>query len=238
MKYPGRERHMQATNPQANYRLAIIPFDSNPNLLGKASILEDGVPALESSVSHLQRLIEERVVDLAELVDVVESDFAIAANVLRIAAKRGAGVESIEEAAVLLGREGLGEVAASTPMVRPARGETVLWEHSSATARRCAILLRDAPEGLRRKGKLAGLLHDLGRVVTCDLEDDPEQMAGGLHCAVGAYLARNWMFPDFIRDTMRFHHERDYDGDHAEIVSVVQTADRLSIAADRNWRAQ
>ncbi|HYE23580.1 MAG TPA: HDOD domain-containing protein [Clostridia bacterium] len=228
---------MQASNPQSAHNgPAVLPWDSIHSLAGNASVLNDGVPALESSVKHLRRLAGARVLDLAELVDVMESDFALAANTLRLAARHAAGVESIEEAVVLLGREGLGEVAARTPMLRPSRDEAALWEHSSATARRCAILLRDAPEAVRRRGKLAGLLHDLGRVVTRGVEDDPEQLAGGLHCTVGAYLAGKWTFPDFVRDTMRFHHQRGYDGDHAEIVRVVQTADRLSIAARRNWR--
>jgi len=102
-----------------------------------------------------------------------------------------------------------------------------LWNHSMATGQlvRCIVRFEAADKQLLDDAYMAGLLHDIGKLVLMDnypgqykevqmmLEHDhltradaEIQILGASHAEVGAYLLGLWGLPDPIVEAVAFHH--------------------------------
>jgi putative nucleotidyltransferase with HDIG domain len=100
-----------------------------------------------------------------------------------------------------------------------------LWEHSLGCATACNIIARRAGFEDPEEYAVAGLLHDLGKVVTAvqlpDLHGQilstvqakemtyfqaEKDVMGFGHDRINAWLARHWGLPPNIREAMARHH--------------------------------
>ena len=124
-----------------------------------------------------------------------------------------------------------------------------LWLHSMAVAW-TARELAEAIFHLDAGGiMLAGLLHDLGKLVLAThLKDDlvevlrierrglpyfqAEIKAGVPHPLVGYLLARAWGLPDLQTAVIRYHHRRDQDSPYVAAINIVALADDLVKSMD------
>jgi putative nucleotidyltransferase with HDIG domain len=122
----------------------------------------------------------------------------------------------------------------------------VFWEHSLA----CAIISRKLARSVGfedpEKAYLAGLLHDLGYVVTMVLMPQEAMKTmekatregifigeielsdlGFSHCQSGEVLAQKWHFSDEMIEVIRCHHEPSEAAINPALVAIVSLADRL-----------
>jgi putative nucleotidyltransferase with HDIG domain len=156
---------------------------------------------------------------------------------------------------VLLGSDVVASLVVAAPvfeMFGPGGKGEGLWAHSLATAR-CAgtiadVLGFDDPEELT----LAGLLHDVGKVIIereapdaarqvreavardGGLMVDAEQRLLGLtHADVGGWLLAHWGLPRRLVTPVARHHSFEPDGVDAGCVAVVHVADVLARAAGK-----
>lgn len=156
----------------------------------------------------------------------VSTDQAIAARVLRISRStlylRRQPPRTLQEAIVTVGLEGLRRIliAASARSAYHASDGVAeaLWKHALATALAANELARAASGVAGGDDFVAGLLHDVGRLVfhlaapdgyarlghfDAELE---EELFGASHAAVGACLAEQWGLEDTVVEAIMFHH--------------------------------
>ena len=211
------------------------------------------LPPFAPVVISLLRLFDRDDVKIESVARLVESDPAIASELLGLAnsplfASR-CGITSPALAIGLLGTErtkSLATTLAMRSMMQGAPRTAVvrrLWIHNIATS---AIAQEFAaafgvPSDLAH---IAGITHDLGRMgllaahpteytqlalAAHDTEPDiraQEQAQFGMdHCRAGALLAKAWGLPDALRRTAEFHHE---PSDNRDLFSLVHLSCRLA----------
>jgi putative nucleotidyltransferase with HDIG domain len=187
------------------------------------------------------------------------TDQALASAVLRHAnsalAMPNRRIANLREGIARIGQRALGEVlvrACAGPMLDRglppyALPRRVAWRHAataSIAARNLAVLLKiGSPE----EASIAGLLHDVGKMVLTSVCPDAAaaavsiarsqrlpvwqaeaQVLGFHHGAVGAALLRSWDLPELVIDAVAFHHEPRLTGN--PLAMVVYLADAAAHA--------
>ncbi len=214
------------------------------------------LPVMPTVALEVRRLIEQDA-GVPAVVRAIERDPSIAAALLKYAnSVVYAGlrdVTDLHQAVMRLGVVSVQQVvtalAARSVMDSGGREHVDLyrriWLHSITTAmaaRRLAQRVRVPPE----TAFLAGLLHDLGKVVvlqsvaklqgtsrglmTID-EATVLEFVDALHCSVGDTLFEAWKIPADLREVLRRHHDPVLTGATDMLVAVVQMADRLAAKA-------
>jgi putative nucleotidyltransferase with HDIG domain len=183
------------------------------------------LPPLPKTYQRLQRIFDDERTGVREVADVVGEDIAVSAKILKLANSAffgvGRDVRNIADAVAFLGMDAVKNLVLSTavfegptlPASRRAFAES-LHEHSVAIGRVASELV-DAR--WKRDAFMAGLLHDVGRLVlgihegdTADLRDTGSAtLSNGelvSHAHVGAYLLGLWGLPLPVIDAVGAHH--------------------------------
>ena len=179
-------------------------------------------------------------VPLSEVQEVLRTDAAFAADVLRLANSPLVGmrgeISSILQAVMMLGLERI-KALATTLSLRafliggdPSGFLRQGWRHNLAAAIVCQRLARFVHMD-SDTCYTAGLLHDIGRLAflracpdkyalalaqTADSDGDllqcEKSMFGIDHCEAGASILAQWGFPQELRDVALLHHRRPQPG--------------------------
>jgi putative nucleotidyltransferase with HDIG domain len=220
-----------------------------PRVVGLANL-----PTLPGIIQEITELTECPETNAGDVATVISSDPVLSAKVLRLVNSPVYGfpgrISSITHAVVLLGYNVVKGLALGTA-VFGSLGKHVqgLWEHSFG----CAVLSRR----LARKAGLpdvdevmvAGLLHDLGKVVLAYLEPEAydsvvdrakserqhiaevERAVFSVdHARVNGWLADQWHFPTRLTQPIVYHHDPDAAAGNKAVVDVVHLADVLARA--------
>jgi HD-like signal output (HDOD) protein len=202
------------------------------------------LPPLPAVAVRAMQLVRNPETTAEAIAKLVSTDVALAARVLRIAGSalyaRRIPPSTLIEAITTVGFETLKRmlVAASARSVFAGRDETAerLWAHALITALAAdELAVRD---GERRGGAsfLAGLLHDVGRLLfhvanrqayaALGPEDDARevQVFGVPHAPVAACLAEQWGLTDEVVTAIMLHHEPGID----LLADRLARADRLA----------
>jgi putative nucleotidyltransferase with HDIG domain len=209
------------------------------------------LPVLPHTAGRLLALCQDEDCDPADLVQVADSDQALAGHLLSVANSAAYApatpILSVQQAVMRLGLRSVLEIGVSVTMraqVFSTRAHAAwieeVWLHSalvSGFAKEVARLV-----GVEREvAALGGLLHDVGKAallqVALRLEQaggreysDPElaEACAGLHAEVGARLLESWEMPEEVVETVRYHHQsEDADGFERE-ASLIDLANRLA----------
>jgi putative nucleotidyltransferase with HDIG domain len=216
------------------------------------------LPALPSVVLDLIGSFGREDVDVSTLAEKMSRDQALAAKILRLANSsfygRPSKVRTVKQAIVVLGFDSARALAVASSVIEnfgAARHVDVeaFWRHSIAAALGAKNLARYA--GLDQDyAFVAGLLHDIGRLVlaisfpdeyarvieACTREDIPVAEAelrelGVDHQRAGQLLAETWRFPPLIQRAIG-HHDAPAGTDLADVPGVVHAANALVQALD------
>ncbi len=229
----------------------------------------DHLPPLGTTFARLSALDKDHSAEIQDFVEVIESDPALAAGILGLANSAEFGlvrqVSTLSQAVAVLGTRRIIGVALAQafrgvlPDTLPGYGidSRMFWRHCIAAAVLSQSLAREFGLAGEDESFLAGLLHDIGKLVlgvylarekkevTRSLWErnlllvETERAVLGLdHCAVGLEVARKWDLPPGMAAVVRFHHapsslETDTAGiDESNflqgIVDVVHMADCLA----------
>jgi putative nucleotidyltransferase with HDIG domain len=184
----------------------------------------DALPALPQAVREVMQALQRDDVSVERSVHLIEQDQSLAARTLRVANSAFYGMSGrvgrIGDAVTLLGLRAVSGVLLAVSFSQGLDTSRCAgfhfrgyWRHSMATALAARLLaprLRLDPD----EGFVAGLLHDIGKLVlaahfpaegaqamalarSADVSDiEAERATLGLtHAEIGAVLVRHWRFP-------------------------------------------
>lgn len=206
------------------------------------------LPAVAARAMTLARDPDATVADLARL---VATDTALAARVLKISRSvtylRTQPPHTVQDAILVVGFQALRKilVAASARSVYRADDAvaTRLWEHALATALAADELAVDAGERRGGDAFIAGLLHDVGKLVfhlsdplafggLGRADDDLEvERYGVTHAAVGGCLAEQWGLESAVVEAITLHHAAEAQGLAERVVIAERIAHQLGFGS-------
>lgn len=209
------------------------------------------LPTLPGMIDQISKAVESQRFSVDDIGKLISRDQVLSAKVLKLANSAFFGfsrkVGSLTQALVLLGFDVVkGLILTSSVFdLMKARAEG-LWLHSMGVATAASIIathleLEDAEEI-----SLAGLLHDLGKVVlrahmTEDMEsinelveveglsirEAEQEVLGFTHAEVGRWLAEAWKLPEQLAEPIQHHHDPGRAKDAPVVTAVVHFADIL-----------
>lgn len=218
----------------------------------KGEILQvKDLPTLPNVLDKITQLVEDPEASTEAIAKVIATDQVLSAKVLKMVNSPIYGfpgrISSIQHALVLLGFNVVRGIIISTSvfdmMVQAMKG---LWEHSLGCATACNIIARRAGFEDPEEFAVAGLLHDLGKVVTAVQLPDThaaildtvrtkdltyfqaeKDVLGFGHDRINAWLARHWGLPPNIREAMTRHHAPQLAEFYKPMSCVVHLGDFL-----------
>ncbi|HYY89006.1 MAG TPA: HDOD domain-containing protein, partial [Chloroflexota bacterium] len=212
------------------FRLA----DSPERLVGAAPELE----ALPLVAHRVLSLLRDERTTISTLTSLLETDQALAAAVLRhansAAAMPNRRIGSLREGIARIGQRALWALVVQTcagPMLDRglppyALSRRTAWRHAATASAAARQLAQQLGVGNLDEVGVAGLLHDVGKMVLTSVVPEliaeavslargqrlpvwqaERQVLGYDHGAVGAALLRSWGFPEPVIETVHHHHE-------------------------------
>lgn len=173
--------------------------------------------------------------DARDFIELIEVDEALSARVIKIANSvffdRGKKSNTIEEAVVVIGLEELRSLLTANalsdifPSSNPAR--VFLWNHDIAVALISKQLALRIQPRLTESAFLAGLMHDVGKLLLlqrctsdyqkimqkveelgCDFTEAEVEIFPFNHCQTGELIAERWNFSDDLKEAIGRHHQQ------------------------------
>lgn len=186
-----------------------------------------------------------------DLFNIISRDQAIAARVLKMANSPMFGhsgkIGEVEQAIILLGYDRIRNIAVSISVISmfTKKGDKNLrnfWSHSFEVAFIAAYIAEGATIVNSQTAFLAGLLHDIGRLIFYKLfrdqyraimgtDDLLEQEVSLFHCdhaEAGSWFAKKMKLPMEQILAIQYHHNPSGAKQFTDIVSVVSLAEALS----------
>ncbi len=215
------------------------------------------LPALPHIVHRVSDLVNQPRTSTLELSRVILEDPALTARLLRLVNSPFYGfprqIASVTEALAILGFYQVRNLLITVAVVDLLGGEETaefsplkLWEHSVGAAAAAGLLARHVCPEAREELFVAGLLHDVGKLVEYQFlpddflevlaisrtEDIPVRAAelrllGFSHEQVGRALASQWKLPIGLTEGIACHHRPDLAQESKRQAAIVHVADIL-----------
>lgn len=209
------------------------------------------LPTLPKVLEEVSKLVERSDSSTEEVAKLISMDQVLSAKVLKMVNSPVYGfpgrISSIQHALVLLGFNVLRSIIISTSVFEVMTENMVgLWEHSLGCAMVCGGAARMLGFKDAEEYSVAGLLHDLGKVVATvqlpDLKIEIERVVaerdltyleaeravlGFGHDRINAWLADHWKLPPNIKEGLSYHHKPQLARLYPEMAAVVHLGDFL-----------
>ena len=214
------------------------------------------LPSLGSISGVLRELLDADECFTSQIADVIRRDPSMTTRLLRMVNSVYYGlstpVSSIEEAVFYLGVRQIRRLAVLTPVIEDLQklaGKSrfpwrEFWRHCIATAIMTREILGDVQPGSDEADYVAGLLHDVGKIVMAaafpeyfdqiqlrvteapaSLLTIESDILGIDHCELGALYLETHKLSAVTIQAVRFHHSPRLAGSDGRIVAAVQVAD-------------
>jgi HD-like signal output (HDOD) protein/nitrogen-specific signal transduction histidine kinase len=205
--------------------------------IGKHVSTLKNLPTLPHILVKLIRACDREKTTLREISGIVEKDPSLSGKILRLVNsayyRLPKKITSMEQAVGFLGTSTIKNIAVSASVLRAfdrTDGNATLnlklfWWHSLRCAVTARLIARRLKYNSPEEAFLAGLLHDIGRLVLWvnfkkeygellnKYSDRPDLLLAGevrlgvTHCEIGAWLLQRWNLQSFLSDAVLYHHE-------------------------------
>lgn len=210
------------------------------------------VPTLPGVFEKITLLMDNPATATEDVANIIASDQALSAKVLRVVNSALYGfpgrISNVTHALIILGFDVVKGLVLSTSVfdMMLARGFHGLWQHSLSCAVAAGIIARKTNHPNPEEVSVAGLLHDLGKVIiaielpeqaplvdqAAEERDIPTYEAEGeilgfTHANVGQWLSEKWNLPNTLADPITYHHKPNLSEFVKHPTAVVHVADIL-----------
>lgn len=211
------------------------------------------LPSLSTVVMEFLEITRRDFSSARDFEAVISKDQGLAARLLKLANSgmygKPRGVRSIPEAVVLIGLENIKKIVLTVSTegltrlrlknydYEPGRG---YWMHSTAVGLAARASIDYLPVKLMHPEEafVAGLLHDVGKLVVDDFLDpavgersvplEEETRAVGLdHAELAEYILRSWKLPESIVTAIHDHHAPISNPDVGAGARILQLAQKI-----------
>lgn len=207
------------------------------------------LPTLPIVLEHVSKLLEDPRSSTQQVAKLISRDQVLSAKVLKMVNSPVYGfpgrIGTIQHALVLLGYNVIRGLIISTSVFELMTTSTAgLWEHSVGCAMACGVIAREAGFKEPEEYAVAGLLHDLGKVIVAlqlpkakeeieqavAQEDLPyleaeKKVLGFGHDRVNAWVADHWNLPLNLKVGMAGHHRPVSAQHYPKMACVVHLGD-------------
>ncbi|MDY6933150.1 MAG: HDOD domain-containing protein [Spirochaetota bacterium] len=248
-----------------------IPYKTKPSSLTtdlKQQIVNEvsGLPSFPDHIIELQRLCKEPDVTIDEIVKKIMLDPALTSDILKLSNSAGfiraKRVENISDAVMVIGFKNLNDILTvnATRMILDKRYKKFqeIWDHCKKVAFYATNIA--SKYGLKKyieKAYLAGLLHDIGKIVLLSADVKlvnriseiiknrkmrtstiMEEISIGIsHSSIGELMANKWHFPEYLIDTIKYHHSPlSLNNDSKELCYITYLANMLCGIENRKYQ--
>lgn len=210
------------------------PSGAQPTGIAALAAKEIEVPALPTIAAKALSAINDPDTSAAQLGSIFSLDQGLTTKILKVANSALYGlmreVKSVQQATTVIGRRGLKgivvSVACRTVYGRFGKVDELRWQHALGAGIAAQVLAEKLKSFDRDDAFIAGLTHDVGKVVMNG--HDPARFAemtrlcsdGGAgdleaeqrvfsfnHADVGALLAQKWKLPESLEQASLLHHD-------------------------------
>ncbi len=235
-------------------RIEIMGFGGQENIdLLVAEV--DKLVSLPDVYYRLETLIEHPGSTIADFAQALSSDTDLCARLLSIANSAfysfPASIESVDKAVQIIGTRQIRELVLATSVLRAFKDTplgmvdmTSFWKHSVAVGVLAKNIAQYSNIRLPERFYVAGLLHDIGRLVfylklsgmmhdlLLQREASEEYLfqleydqLGYSHAEVGGRLLETWRVPESIHEPVSCHHQPQKSIEFAQVTAAVHVAD-------------
>jgi len=225
------------------------------------------IATLPEVTAQIIKTVEDPKSSAQQLHKIVSHDPALCTRILKVVNSAFYGlpgqIGSIDRAIVLLGLNGIKNIAVAASLGQLFRGSSLcegyspkdLWTHCIAVGVTARDLAKNMRLDLPDEAFLAGMIHDIGLLISlqtypeklrevcqavkadganfCALE---QQLIGVDHQQLGMALAEQWKFPRACQLVAGYHHQPTQLADHTRyLVSVVYVADTLGCQSNHGF---
>jgi putative nucleotidyltransferase with HDIG domain len=188
------------------------------------------LPTLPVIARKVMTLADDDTAGPEKLAAIISTDQAMSARVLSLANSAYYGyrakISTIKHAMVVIGMNMLKQLSLSVLVCgtigRGGKDRAQFWKHSFGTATASAMIAKRA--GIKDDDVcfMAGLLHDVGKVII-DMYFQAETDVD--HTELGACIAERWQFPPALVNAIAYHHSLAPEHLAQPIVACVHAAD-------------
>ncbi len=216
------------------------------------------LPTLPTVIAKMLELVDNPKTSASALSNLIMRDQVLTAKILKLANSSFYAfprqISTVKLALVVLGFESVKEMALSFSVLGSFKGEnnkyfdnSQFWQHSVSVGACTRMLARETCYRLAGEAFVAGLLHDIGKVVLnqylpkefaeiqtlifeggMECEAAEKEVLGVAHAEVGAWLAERWNLPVILVEAIRYHQHPELCPRNPELSLLVYLGDYLS----------
>ncbi len=259
-----------ASNGKITQTVLKIPRELRPSTLTKSirdEIVNDveGIPTFPENILELMRLCNDQEASIEMISGKIETDPALASDVIKLSNSAGfvpgKRIDSVSEAVKTIGLKNVNAIlmASNARRILDKRYANFeeIWTHCNRTAfyaRHIASILKK--QKFSEKVFMAGLLHDLGKIVLLATRIElvekiaetvknrkmrsstmMEEISIGIsHSEIGELISKKWNFPEYLVEAIRYHHAPlSSSQEHRSLVEIVYLANMMVGVSDRRY---
>ena len=220
-------------------------------LLFKEQLIEK-LPSIPKVVHEVWKIIDRKDADPSKISEIISKDMTLSAKVLKLVNSPFYGfpnrISSIKHAVVLLGLDAIRGLLISTVVFGDINEEIKeMWNHACDCATIAGIIAKVLDIKESDELTVAGLLHDMGKVILknyfpdidvkirmiqkaenlSDLEAE-KKVIGISHDTINRWITEKWHFPPILTEAIVFHHNIIESNKYRVFSAVISLADFLS----------
>lgn len=218
----------------------------------------DTLPTLPQVLNKLEKLLQNPRTSAAEVNKLISSDQVVTAKILKLVNSAFYGfpaqIATVTQAIVVLGFNAVKSLALSASVFdmflddgkKKQFDRAYFWEHCIGVAVITRELAKKVNYGEEEEAFVAGLLHDIGKVVLDHYAHDDllkvidhmqkndklfveseKEILGVTHQEIGQWLATRWQMPLQLKDAIGYHHKPTYATNAPKLTAMVHVANIL-----------